>query len=39
VFMMIVFYFPANNQMTSTFDAYATLIGWVGGWLVSRRPA
>jgi hypothetical protein len=39
VFMMMIFYFPANNQMTSTFDAYATLIGWVGGWLVTRRTA
>jgi hypothetical protein len=39
VFMMMIFYFPANNQMTTTFDAYATLIGWVGGWLVSRRIA
>lgn len=39
VFMMMIFYFPANNQMTTTFDAYATLIGWVGGWLISRRTA
>ncbi len=39
VFMMMIFYFPANNQMTTTFDAYATLIGWVGGWLMSRRTA
>jgi hypothetical protein len=30
-------YVPANNQLAQTFDAYFTLVGWCGYWLISRK--
>jgi len=39
--MMTIFYAPANFQLTSTFEGYATLLWWLGVWTWgrSRRTA
>jgi hypothetical protein len=37
--MMIIFYFPANNQMMNTLDNYAALVGWGLAWGITRRNA
>jgi len=34
--MMMIFYAPANLQLTSTFEAYGTLLFWLGVWLLGR---
>jgi len=36
---MMVFYFPANNQMMNTLDNYAALVGWGLAWGITRRNA
>lgn len=36
---MMIFYFPANNQMMNTLDNYAVLIGWGVAWAITRRNA
>jgi hypothetical protein len=39
VSMMMIFYFPANNQMMTTFDGYATTVFWGVSWLFSRHQS
>ena len=34
--MQALFYLPANNQLTQTFDAYIAFLVWVGVWLRPR---
>lgn len=36
---MMIFYFPANNQMMNTLDNYAALAGWGLAWGLTRRSA
>lgn len=36
IVMLTIFYAPANLQITSTFEAYATLIFWFFVWFVGR---
>ncbi|RYF51904.1 MAG: hypothetical protein EOO38_01935 [Cytophagaceae bacterium] len=36
---MMIFYFPANNQMMNTLDNYAVLLGWGVAWAITRRNA
>lgn len=36
---MMIFYFPANNQMMNTLDNYAALVGWALAWGLTRRSA
>ena len=36
---MMIFYFPANNQMMNTLDNYAALVGWVLTWALTRKNA
>ena len=37
VIMMMVFYFPANNQMMGTFEGYTTTLFWGLFWTFSRH--
>jgi hypothetical protein len=40
VFMMVlIFYMPANNQLTQTVDAYFAAVFWTVLWLIDRRRA
>ncbi len=42
IYMMMVvgiFYIPANNQIMLTIDSYASLLFWLGYWLVMRYRA
>ena len=35
--MLMMFYMPANNQLTQTVDVYLALVTWILIWLVDRR--
>lgn len=42
IYMMMmvgIFYIPANNQIMLTIDSYASLLFWLGYWLVMRYRA
>ena len=36
---MMMFYFPANDQVLASYDGYTILLSWVGIWLWHRRAA
>jgi hypothetical protein len=35
--MLMVFYMPANNQLTQTIDVYFAVVCWIIIWLIDRR--
>ncbi len=39
VIMMMIFYFPANNQMMGTLEAYLTTLFWGFFWTLSRHES
>ena len=36
---MMMFYFPANNQVLASYDGYTILVGWLATWLWHRRAS
>lgn len=36
---MMMFYFPANNQVLASYDGYTILVSWIAIWLWHRRAS